>query len=165
MSLFARITRTAARVIRDITEAPAVARQLRTLRADAPTHTTAPKPAPRPVVVDIDPTNTPDIADIEAAARKYETARTEANAAARLRRQADRVLKRTPSGTYGTVTVERVESSRQTVDLDAVKALFAEHGLGEVPMKRCAPSTTVTFATNEGQAEDAPVALTLAEAA
>ncbi|RKS10016.1 hypothetical protein DFP74_5762 [Nocardiopsis sp. Huas11] len=152
MNLFTRIASTATRVIRDVAQAPAVARQLAELRTTSP----ATRPAPRTVHVDIDPANTPDLEDIALAAKEFEAARTEANAAARLRRRAEKVLRRTPSGTHGAVTVERVESSRQTADLDAIRALFAAHGLGDVPMKQCAPSIVVTFADDQAPADEAP---------
>lgn len=54
------------------------------------------------------------------------------------------------------MTVERFESSRQVADLEAIKAVFAAHGLGDVPMKRCAPSLTITIA--ETAAPVVPVA-------
>ncbi|WP_053619731.1 hypothetical protein [Nocardiopsis sp. NRRL B-16309] len=152
MKLFAQVTR----IVRDVAQAPQVARQLRQLRTE---QATPPAPARKVVEVEVDPNNVPDVADIEAAARKFEQARTEANAAARLKRQADRILKRTPSGVHGTVTVERVESSRQTADLDTIRALFAAHGLGDVPMKTCAPSIVVTLADERA---DAPAFLVAA---
>lgn len=149
MNLFTRITATATRVIRTVVEAPAVSRQLAELRNTTPATT----PATRLVEVDIDLNDVPAVADIEAAAKDFETARQEANAAARLRRRADRVLKRVPNGTHGTVTVQRVESSRQTADLDAIKAVFAELGR-DVPMKTCSPSITLTWVADEQAHED-----------
>lgn len=157
MNFFTRLTRTATRVIRDLVEAPAVHRQLADLRATDLHREGQSKPAPRTVEVEVDPNTVPTTEEIEAAARKYEAAKAERNAADRLRRQADRVLRRTPSGTHGAVTVERVESSRQTVDVDAVKALFAAHNLGPVPMKVCAPSITLTFAAENTTEDTAPV--------
>jgi hypothetical protein len=53
------------------------------------------------------------------------------------------------------VTVQRVESSRRTVDLDAVKAVFAELGR-DVPMKTCSPSITVEFAAETAVEDTAP---------
>jgi hypothetical protein len=101
-----------------------------------------PKPAPLTEVKG----EVPAVADIEDAARAYEQARTDTNAAARVKRGALKTLDRTPDGEYGAVTVERYESSRLVADLDAIKALLKEHGLGEVPMKTCSPSLTITFA-------------------
>jgi pyruvate/2-oxoglutarate dehydrogenase complex dihydrolipoamide acyltransferase (E2) component len=160
MNLIARITRTATRLVRDIAQAPAVTRQLAQLRTTDRQAVGQSKPAPRLVEVDIDPNDIPQVADIEAAAREYEQARTEANAASRLRRRAERILKRTPNGTFGQVVVERVESSRQTADLDAIRAIFAELGR-DVPMKTCGPSITVAFA-DEGAAEDTALVLAAA---
>jgi hypothetical protein len=101
------------------------------------------KPVPAPLVIT---TAAPAIADIVTAAHAYEQARLDTNAAARIKRTAEKVLKRTPDGVYGPVTVERFESSRQVADLDAIQALLDLHGLGEMPMKTCAPSLTLTFA-------------------
>ncbi|MBB4931388.1 tRNA-dihydrouridine synthase [Lipingzhangella halophila] len=142
MSLISRFATVAARVARDIAEAPEVARQLRQRRAGGET----PQTTRRPVEVEIDPNDVPDVADIEAAAREYEQARTEGNAASRLKRRAERILKRVPNGTHGAVTVERVESNRMVIDADAVRELFKAHGLGEVPQKQCSPSLVVTIA-------------------
>lgn len=143
--------RTVARIVRDVAEAPAVARELRQRRAaQAETART-----PAPLSADDIKGTVPDVADIETAARAYEQARTETNAAARTKRNAEKTLKRTPDGQYGTVTVERFESSRQVADMDAIKALLAEHGLGEVPMKTCSASLVLTFAAELAPAGDA----------
>lgn len=157
MNLIARLARTAARVARDLAEAPAVARQLRTLRTQATPPALTRVPAP--LAADDITGDLPDVADIEAAARQYEAAKQATNAAARTKRKAEKVLKRTPDGVYGSVVVERFESSRRTVDLDAVRALFAAHGLGDVPMKTCAPSLIVTFTEQAADPADdtAPV--------
>jgi len=119
------------------------------------------KPVPAPLVTTA---AAPAIADIETAARAYDQARLDTNAAARVKRNAEKVLKRTPDGVYGSVTVERFESSRQVADLDAIQALLDLHGLGEMPMKTCAPSLTLTFAAEATGTPAAP-AMELAHAA
>jgi hypothetical protein len=96
----------------------------------------------------------PEVADIETAARAYEQARVETNTAARAKKGAAKILDKTPDGQYGTVTVERFESSRQVIDQDAVKALLAAHGL-EVPMKTCSASLVLTFAEEATTTQDA----------
>ena len=95
----------------------------------------------------------PEVGEIEEAARLLEQAREQANAAARAKRKAEKVLSRVPDGTYGAVQIERVDSGRQTADLDAIRAIFAEHGLGEVPMKPCAPSLVITWAAEAADAQ------------
>jgi Ribonuclease G/E len=155
MNLFTRFTRTATRLVRTVVEAPAVARQLAELRT---TNGQNDHQSPRLVEVDIDPNDIPDTEDIVRAARDYQTSKEERRGADRLKRRAERILRRTPNGTHGTVTVQRVESSRQVIDAEAVKALFAAHGLGPVPTRVCGPSLTITFAEAEAAAEDtAPV--------
>lgn len=155
MNLIARLARAAARVIRDVADAPAVARQLRTLRAQAETPRPTLERVPAPLTAEDIADELPEVADIEEAARIYEQARQDANAAARAKRKAEKVLRRTPDGVYGSVTVERFESSRRTVDLDAVRALFAAHGLGDVPMRPCSPSLVITL-TEQATETSAP---------
>lgn len=150
------ITSTVARIVRDVAEAPRVSRELRQRRA-----TETAKPAP--LAAEDVKGEVPEVADIETAARVYDKARNQTNAAARLKRSAEKVLKRTPDGQYGGVVVERFESSREVADLDAIRAVFKAHGLGEVPMKRCAPSLAISWA--EQAAGDATPALQLADAA
>lgn len=91
--------------------------------------------------------------EIEAAARQYNAARIDYNAASRTKNAAEKILKRTPDGTYGPVTVERFESTRQIADLDAIKAIFEAHGLGDVPVKTCTPSLVLTFAAEAAPAQ------------
>lgn len=110
--------------------------------AEAPAETKVPAPL---AVEDVK--QVPAVDAIEKAARDYDQARLDGNTAERIKNKAKKVLAQTPDGTYGTVTVERFESSRQVADLDAIKAIFEAHGLGEVPMKTCAPSITLTFDT------------------
>src|SRR5690554_4276803 len=87
MNLIARLARAAARVIRDVAEAPAVARQLRTLRAQAETPRPTLERVPAPLTAEDIADELPDVADIEEAARIYEQARQDANAAARADRK------------------------------------------------------------------------------
>lgn len=85
----------------------------------------------------------PETHVIEAAAAAYDTAADQARAADRAKRKSRKLLDRLPAGTYGQWLVRRVASNRQTVDLDAVRRIFAEHGLGDVPMRDNAPSLRV----------------------
>ncbi|WP_432020955.1 hypothetical protein [Streptomyces sp. 1222.5] len=85
----------------------------------------------------------PDTEAIEQAAVEYERAADQARRADRGKRAAKKILDRLPAGRYGTWIVERVASSRETADLDAIRATYKRLGLGSVPMKRCAPSVKV----------------------
>ena len=143
-SIARRIAGSVTRVVRAVADAPRVSRELRHLRtgqaAPAVTRT------PAPLSADDVKGTVPEVAEIETAARDYEKAREATNAAARIKRAAEKTLKRVPDGSYGAVTVERYESARLVIDADAVKAIFEANGLGDVPQKRCAPSLTITFA-------------------
>lgn len=85
----------------------------------------------------------PAIEDIERAALGFDLAADSARSADRAKRKHRKLLDRLPAGTYGAWLVRRVASNRQTVDLDKVRAIFEEHGLGEVPMRDNAPSLRV----------------------
>ena len=95
----------------------------------------------------------PSEAEIVEAAKSYESARLAKNAAERALNKAKRILGRTPDGIYGRLTVERRVSTRKVVDLDEVRRIFAENGLGEVPMKACAPSLAFDWAAEQEAAE------------
>jgi hypothetical protein len=106
--------------------------------------------AEAPVVVDApDPDGLfaddelPAVEDIERAALGYDLAADSARSADRAKRKHRKLLDRLPAGTYGSWLVRRVASGRQTVDLDKVRAIFEEHGLGDVPMRDNAPSLKV----------------------
>ena len=101
---------------------------------------------PAPLAVE-DVKQVPAVGTIEQAARDYDQARLSLNAATRTKNKAAKVLAQTTDGIYGAVTVERFQSSRQVADLDAIRALLEANGLGDVPMKTCAPSITLTFDT------------------
>lgn len=163
MKIFKAITATARRIAQDVVDAPRVHRELRQHR----TAEASPARVPAPLAAEDITGEPPTVAEIEAAAADYEQARTETNAAARLKRTAEKILKRTPDGVHGAVTVERFESSRQVADLDAIRAIFEANGLGDVPMKRCAPSLTIAIAAEHAEhAETAePSAPVLAQAA
>lgn len=88
----------------------------------------------------------PPVVEIERAALGYDLAADNARRADRAKRAARKILDRLPAGTYGNWVVERVASSRQTADLDAIRAIFKANGLGPVPMKANAPSLRVTRA-------------------
>ncbi|MDQ0831922.1 hypothetical protein QF032_003766 [Streptomyces achromogenes] len=85
----------------------------------------------------------PPLESIEAAALGYDLAADSARSADRAKRKHRKLLDRLPAGTYGSWLVRRVSSSRQTVDLDAVRVIFKTHGLGDVPMRDTAPSLRV----------------------
>lgn len=100
--------------------------------------------APDPADV-FNPDELPSDEEIAAAAKEYAAACEAARAADRTRRAAKKLVGRLPGGLYlGRWLIERVESTRQTVDVDAVRALFKAHGLGPVPMKPVAPSLRIT---------------------
>ncbi|MFG2623220.1 hypothetical protein ACGFXC_37000 [Streptomyces sp. NPDC048507] len=82
--------------------------------------------------------------EIAAAAAQYAAASDAARAAERTKRAAKKLVGRLPAGLYGRWLIERVVSTRQTPDLDAIRAAYKRHGLGEVPMKEVAPSLRVT---------------------
>lgn len=86
----------------------------------------------------------PALADIEAAAVEFERSADQARRADRGKRAARKVLDRLPTGVYGSWLVSRAPSSRQTADLDAIRATYKALGLGPVPMKPSAPSLKVS---------------------
>ncbi|MFD9116209.1 hypothetical protein ACFU6M_06100 [Streptomyces bottropensis] len=88
----------------------------------------------------------PELVAIERAALGYDLAADNARRADRAKRAARKILDRLPAGTYGNWIVERVASSRQTADLDQIRAIFKANGLGPVPMKSNAPSLKVSRA-------------------
>jgi hypothetical protein len=85
----------------------------------------------------------PAVEDIERAALGFDLAADSARSADRAKRKHRKLLDRLPAGTYGAWLVRRVASSRQTVDLEKVRAIFEQHGLGDVPMRDNAPSLKV----------------------
>ncbi|MCX4525285.1 hypothetical protein OG982_06200 [Streptomyces sp. NBC_01551] len=83
--------------------------------------------------------------EISASAAAYAKAADQARAAERNKRAAKKLISRLPAGLYGgRWLIERVVSTRQTPDLDAIRATYKRHGLGEVPMKEVAASLRVT---------------------
>lgn len=110
------------------------------------------RPVPAPATVAVEPDTSeffteadmPALADIEAAAQEFWRAADQARAAERTKRRTKKILDRLTNGTYGGWSVERTESSRSTVDLDQVRKIFREHGLGPVPMKASAPSLRIS---------------------
>lgn len=88
----------------------------------------------------------PPVEAIEAAADVYDQAADLGRQADRGKRKARKLLDRLPAGIYGRAVVERVVSARQTPDLDQIRLDYARAGLGEVPMKACAPTLKVTLA-------------------
>ncbi|MFJ6481170.1 hypothetical protein ACIQK6_13750 [Streptomyces sp. NPDC091682] len=110
----------------------------------------------------------PAAEDIAAAAAQYAAAADLARAGARGKNAAKKVLSRLPAGRYGLWLVERVATSRETVDLDGVRALLKAHGYtGPVPMKSVAPSLKVSKAPADmadlGPAADAHMTALAAE--
>ncbi|OKI14212.1 hypothetical protein A6A07_13765 [Streptomyces sp. CB03911] len=127
--------------LRDL--AGAVTRAARSVIAPATLFTTTPAPADLAPVGLYEADEMPAVADIEAAARTFNDAADQARRADRGKRAARKILDRLPIGTYGAWTVDRTPSSRQTADLDAIRKIFKQHGLGPVPMKSSAPSLKV----------------------
>jgi hypothetical protein len=85
----------------------------------------------------------PSDTDIDSAAATYFTAVDQARAADRSKRAARKILDRLPAGQYGRWLVTRAASSRQTPDLEQIRATYKALGLGPVPMKDTAPSLRV----------------------
>lgn len=127
----------------------------RAVRPAAPVAATAEQAEPTPAPLTADDINGEVPADDEVieAARSYESARLARNTAERSLNKAKKTLERTPDGTYGQLTVERHASTRKVADLDAIRAVFAEHGLGDVPMKTCSASLAFTWAAEQEAAE------------
>ncbi|WP_269858164.1 hypothetical protein [Streptomyces sp. RPT161] len=94
------------------------------------------------------PDELPPVEEIEAAAAQFARAADSARAADRAKRKSKKILDRLPAGIYGRWTVTREPSNRMTADLDAIRAIFKEHDLGDVPMKPGAPSLRVTRVTD-----------------
>lgn len=85
----------------------------------------------------------PPLSDIAEAAEKYLRATEQARVADRSKRAAKKLLDRLPSGRHGLWVIERVDNARETADLDAIRAIFKAHDLGDVPMKLSAASLKV----------------------
>lgn len=92
------------------------------------------------------PGEMPTVADIEAHGDVHQAAADAKRAGGRGIYRAEKLLSRLPDGVYGRVTVAREESNRLVADLDAIAAILREHGLGEIPMRRCAPTLRITVA-------------------
>jgi len=132
----ARVTGRARRAVRVVTDA------VRSVVAPAALVRQA--AAPVDVVDDPDDLFTPDempaLEEIATAAALHTAAADQARAADRGKRKARKTLDRLPSGLYGRWLVERVASTRETPDLVAIRATYKQLGLGDVPMRPCAPS-------------------------
>ncbi|MEV5792647.1 hypothetical protein [Streptomyces sp. NPDC052192] len=109
------------------------AQQLETIETE-----TAPDPADAYAADEL-----PDVETIETAAADFAAAADQYRAADRAKRKTRKVLDRLPAGLYGGWLVSRTPSSRQTADLDAIRATYQRLGLGDVPMKTSAPSLKV----------------------
>lgn len=125
-----RFTTTLANAVRSVV-APAGL-----VREQAPT--TAPDPSDAYTADEL-----PAVAVIEAAAVEFDRSADQARRADRGKRAAKKILDRLPTGIYGQWLVSRTPSSRQTADLDAIRATYKALGLGPVPMKQSAPSLKV----------------------
>ncbi|MEZ3182976.1 hypothetical protein KYY02_31250 [Streptomyces pimonensis] len=128
-----RAVRTAADAVRSTLTPAALVRSRATETAPDPADVFTPEEMPAPEV-------------IEGAAADYAAATDQTRAGDRGKRKARKILDRLPAGRYGGWIVERVPSSRQTPDLEAIRATYQRLGLGEVPMRTCAPSLRVTAA-------------------
>ncbi|WP_327402012.1 hypothetical protein OG194_18930 [Streptomyces sp. NBC_01288] len=131
-----------------------------TLRSLAPAETpavegtTAPDPAD---VYGVD--ELPEVDTIETAATDYDEAADQARAADRAKRKARKLLDRLPAGRYGQWLIRRIESSRETPDLVAIRATYERLGLGDVPMRKVAPSLRVERVETESTAPAAVAAM------
>lgn len=88
----------------------------------------------------------PALADIQAAALGFDLAADAARSADRAKRKHRAILSKLPAGLYGTWLISRTPSNRQVADLDAIRATYARHNLGPIPMRQAAPSLRVTRA-------------------
>ncbi|MFE2530445.1 hypothetical protein [Streptomyces sp. NPDC059371] len=138
--LIGAVVETATDAIRSVIAPAALVAEQSTpaVEAEAPATVEAPDPAGLFTADEL-----PAVEDIERAALGYDLAADSARSADRAKRKHRKLLDRLPAGTYGTWHVRRVASNRQTVDLDKVRAIFEEHGLGDVPMRDNAPSLRV----------------------
>ncbi|WP_225629377.1 hypothetical protein [Streptomyces werraensis] len=128
-----RAFRTAADAVRSTLTPAALVRDRAAELAPDPADVYGPDEMPAPEV-------------IEEAAADYAAACDRARAGDRGKRRARKILDRLPAGRYGGWIVERVPSSRQTPDLDSIRATYKRLGLGPVPMRTCAPSLRITAA-------------------
>lgn len=138
-------------LLRDVTRSLARITGLAPVRRPLPTPQPAPAPAPAPVV-DEQPTAAPTPVEVEQAAKVYSRASDAARRADREKRAAKKILDRVSAGLYGVWRVERVASSRQVADLEAIRATYKRLGLGPVPMRTAAPSLRITLAEDAAQA-------------
>lgn len=99
----------------------------------------------------------PPVEDIERAAFAFDLASDSARAADRAKRKHRRLLDKVPAGRYGQWLIRRVESSRVTPDLVAIRATYERLGLGEVPMRKVAPSLRVELVADIAADADTPV--------
>lgn len=100
--------------------------------------TTAPDPAGL-----LTETELPAVETIEAAAADFDAAADMARIADRAKRKHRRLLDQLPAGRYGAWIVERIASNKTTPDLVAIRAIFEQHQLGDVPMRQVAASLKV----------------------
>lgn len=107
-----------------------------------PTEVPEPSATVKPVLVLVE--DLPTLREITTAAEQLLEARAATNKGSCLKRAADKVLARTPNGTYGRIVIDRKPSTRQTADLDEIARIFEQHGLGPIPMKTCAPTITIS---------------------
>lgn len=72
-----------------------------------------------------------------------------ARVADRGKNRAKRSLSGYDAGEYGEVRIRYERVNRVYLDEDAIRAIFAKHGLGEVPTKLAEPSLRVEFVEPE----------------
>lgn len=140
----------AARIIRRVIGALS---DMATRTAPETSHAERPAPVDEPTGL-FTAEEMPALDVIEAAAADYERAADLGRRADRGKRAAKKTLDRLPTGLYGAWLVERVPNAREVADLEAIRAVFKAHGLGQVPMKPCAPSLKVTRATQARTEQD-----------
>lgn len=114
--------------------------------------------APDPADV-LDADELPTLGTIATAAADYDEAADQARAADRAKRKARKLLDRLPAGRYGQWLIRRIESSRETPDLVAIRATYERLGLGDVPMRKVAPSLRVERVETESTAPAAVAAM------
>jgi hypothetical protein len=103
-------------------------------------------PAPAPVEAPAPEVIVVDQAAVEAALGAWYEANEAKKSADKIVRRERKVFDGLPARVYGKWRLLWKPTAREVPDMDAIKAIFEAHGLGEVPMKPCADSPQVTLA-------------------
>jgi hypothetical protein len=91
------------------------------------------------------------IDEVETAGLMYLDYAELARIADRGKSRAKRRLSGYEEGRYGDVQIVFRTVNRQYPDMDAIAVIFAQHGLGPVPMKPAEPTLRVEFADRGGE--------------